>query len=748
MASMTETATSSWASKWLPVALFGLFTTLAIGYGVTIPPGEGVDEIPHFAYVRYVKENRRLPIQPMSREGGVDVWMGHHPPLYYLLGALTVAWSDTADFEQTFRPNPHFIWQENYGGNGWNVMLHFGQDRFPGEGSVLALYAVRMMTIGLGLVALYAIFRAARLMFGADSWLPLGVTALVAFNPSFVFMSSTVHHDTLLAAIFALSTWWAVSLLVNTGEHAGFFVVGGLLTGAAVLTKVSGLVLVPVIGLALLLKAYRDYTWSWLLRQALLTFSVAVLVAGWWYLRNQWLYGDPLGWRMFLNIHSHMMRVTPYTWDTFVHEFLGQISRTFWGGFGYMHITFPSISKYLWYATGAALVGLAMGLATRRFPCRRRWAEWLVVLATLVLLFASFVRFSVATTGAGHARYLFPAAFTMAALIMVGLNDLLGRRHEREVSLAVFIALFAYAVVLPALLVLPKYAPPPTIAEADLPGQAKIVNLPVVEGLELVAYSPRVDRAMPGQYLHMTLYWQAVGDRQKRKDPKIDLALSDEAGTILDSYVAWPVPSASPDVWQKDRLYTSEAILQLPPDQPVNRISMIVTPLMEAEDGFAKGETLLVDEFMGSGGISAAEEFDIPDARTEIFASEIRLKGFAIPVTKVAPGAVLPIDLYWEVLRQPAENYTVFIHVYDDSNNLIAQYDRPAGGETQPTSSWQVGQVLRDTYPVMIPETVPSGQYHVKIGMYTWPSLVRLPITRDQRVVGDTVELLDVHVEP
>ncbi|NIV33213.1 MAG: hypothetical protein GWN58_28335, partial [Anaerolineae bacterium] len=72
----------------------------------------------------------------------------------------------------------------------------------------------------------------------------------------------------------------------------------------------------------------------------------------------------------------------------------------------------------------------------------------------------------------------------------------------------------------------------------------------------------------------------------------------------------------------------------------------------------------------------------------------------------VIPGMVLPIDLYWEALQEPSDDYTVFIHVYDDAGNLVTQYDRPAGGEGQPTSSWQVGQVLRDTYPLMIPETM------------------------------------------
>jgi hypothetical protein len=117
--------------RLMQAGLFAAFLIIAVGYSVLIPPGEGVDEIGHFNYVLYVKEHWALPIQPMRREAGVQVWMGHHPPLYYVLGALTIAGIDTADVDNTLRTNPHFVWKENDGSNGWNVMLHFGQDGLP-----------------------------------------------------------------------------------------------------------------------------------------------------------------------------------------------------------------------------------------------------------------------------------------------------------------------------------------------------------------------------------------------------------------------------------------------------------------------------------------------------------------------------------------------------------------------------------------------------------------------------------------
>jgi len=44
---------------------------------------------------------------------------------------------------------------------------------------------------------------------------------------------------------------------------------------------------------------------------------------------------------------------------------------------------------------------------------------WLSLLAAFVLWFASFVRFSIATVGAGHARYLFPVSATLSILMVV-----------------------------------------------------------------------------------------------------------------------------------------------------------------------------------------------------------------------------------------------------------------------------------------------------------------------------------------
>lgn len=719
----------------LKSVLLATFAGVAIWYSIAIPAGEGVDEIPHFEYVRYVKEHGRLPVQPRTAGEDVQVWMGHHPPLYYLLGSLVIAGVDTSDSAAVFRSNPHFVWAENTGRNGWNVMLHFGQDRFPWRGSVLALHLLRLMTVGLGVVTLYSIYRGAQLLFPEWPWAPLGVAAIIGLNPSFLFMSSTVHHDTLQAMIFALAAWWALRFLEGP-ERRHELELGGLLLGAALLTKLSGLALVPVMIFTLALKSWLRREWKGLPQRVARLTAVAALVAGWWFARNQWLYGDPLGWRTFLSVHQHMVRAGPYTWHAFVHEFLGQIGRTFWGAFGYMHITFPEVTRPLWWLSGLAGVGLIVGLC----PCCRgsaHWPKWSVVVSLLLLLFLSFVRFSIATVGAGHGRYLFPAGLSIGALLILGWNSLSGWRCHGLLSVGIAVGMLAYAIWLPYRFVLPKYAAPAEASAEEL-AQMKPLAIPLVEGVELIGYRTPDERLSPGQWLAVALYWRATGAPEMRRDARVRLeAFGEDDGLIARSDEFWPVPSMPPQVWRTDAVYVTHAALGLPDQTLPAEIELTIVPLVEGSEAGREIRAHL-GELLTVGGAEEVRPEDVPREREEVFAGAIKLVGYRASPEVVRPGDPTAISLFWEVLDKPSADYTVFVHVLDAERHLVTQFDRPAGGPLMPASSWRAGQVLRDVYPLSFPRGTPPGEYVIRVGMYLWPSMEGLPISIDGEQLGDS----------
>ena len=734
------------AQHWVTILLFMVFIGIALWYSFVIPAGEGVDEIPHFQYVTYVKETGSLPVQPKTLAQGVEVWMGHHPPLYYVFGALVTAPFDTANADDVFKSNNHFIWRENDGRNGWNIMQHFGQDAFPWEGAVLALQVLRVANIMLSLLGLYALLRAGRLMFGTSSWLPIGIVTLIAFNPSYLFMTATVHHDVQQSAIFAFGILWIVYLLKKEEVSSGFYIIGGVLVAAAMLTKISGAVLGLTFVIALFLKAYRSRAWRQFMMHSLYTFVPTVVLAGWWYLRNYLLYGDPLGWDMFLNIHQHMVRQGAYTLNVFFGEFLGQISRTFWGAFGFMHITFPESARYFWLLTAIAFLGFILALLRGRLRLRQTWEIWLSLFVMAALLFVSFLRFSVATVGAGHARYLFPVVFVMATVIVIGLNELTYWRFQRGVTLFLGIGLTWYSIWLPSTLVLPKYEPPETLTRSMLPVQAEQINKPLAEGLILVAYEidQATRRVIPGQTVPVTLYWQAGSSESQTEDKKYVLSLEDENNTYA-AYSDWPVRPLAPSNWDQDRLYVSAVEMYLPQQVMSNQVTL---KIMMADDSLQvqKDSAIGLTIFVSSGATVSVTQEVIPNPKNVIFGDQLRLLGFDLPGTAVNPGDIVPVELFWEALEHPEGDYTIFVHVLDENGQLVTQFDRPVGGNSLPTSVWKNNETYSDVYPVEIPDGLPDGQYDLRIGLYSWPSLERLQITNDSAEKPDSVTIASIHV--
>ncbi len=77
----------------------------------------------------------------------------------------------------------------------------------------------------------------------------------------------------------------------------------------------------------------------------------------------------------------------------------------------------------------------------------------------------------------------------------------------------------------------------------------------------------------------------------------------------------------------------------------------------------------------------------------------------------------LEVMLVWEAVEPPAADYLVFIHVLDAAGNIAAQIDSESRGGTYPTTIWDVGEVVPDTYNLDITALEP-GDYQVYVGLY------------------------------
>lgn len=103
----------------------------------------------------------------------------------------------------------------------------------------------------------------------------------------------------------------------------------------------------------------------------------------------------------------------------------------------------------------------------------------------------------------------------------------------------------------------------------------------------------------------------------------------------------------------------------------------------------------------------------------------IRLTGYTLASSTVAPGDILEVALAWETTA-PAENYTVFVQVLDQANHVVGQRD---AAPLVPAPEWPVGQSVVDQHGVVIEPGTPPGRHRLIVGLYHSATGQRLPVS-------------------
>ncbi|MCL4394018.1 MAG: DUF2157 domain-containing protein, partial [Chloroflexi bacterium] len=129
--------------------------------------------------------------------------------------------------------------------------------------------------------------------------------------------------------------------------------------------------------------------------------------------------------------------------------------------------------------------------------------------------------------------------------------------------------------------------------------------------------------------------------------------------------------------------------------------------------------------------------------RTDLhLGSAISLLGYRVETNSPAhAGDSLTVYLYWQALATPPSDYTGFVHLLDPSGVLRAQSDSTPRNGAYPTSIWAPDEIVGDPRTLTLPANAPPGEYRIEVGMYEWPSLRRLPVTRAGVVQGDHILL-------
>ena len=160
------------------------------------------------------------------------------------------------------------------------------------------------------------------------------------------------------------------------------------------------------------------------------------------------------------------------------------------------------------------------------------------------------------------------------------------------------------------------------------------------------------------------------------------------------------------------------------------------------------GVHVLCVAFPETFGAEARPEPQVPLAA--IFGGTILFQGYTIAPFggKLRPGGVLPITLFWDVKQQPAEDYSVFLHLCQDcALPPVASNDGPPLGGGLPTSVWKPRKPVHDERAIVLPSNLPPGRYTLLLGLYRPGDATlsaRLPVSGARTLEGNRVVLGEI----
>jgi hypothetical protein len=133
----------------------------------------------------------------------------------------------------------------------------------------------------------------------------------------------------------------------------------------------------------------------------------------------------------------------------------------------------------------------------------------------------------------------------------------------------------------------------------------------------------------------------------------------------------------------------------------------------------------------------------IPEEMNAVFGQPpiIELHGYGLSIndslqdtgslpTPASPGDLLDLTLFWRSISDDIPTgYTVFVHLVNNDESIIAQGDGSPVGGFRPTTSWRSGEVIIDDHSLSIPPDTPVGIYRLWIGLFDPETGQRLPVT-------------------
>ncbi|MDI7274613.1 MAG: glycosyltransferase family 39 protein [Anaerolineae bacterium] len=247
------------------------------------------------------------------------------------------------------------------------------------------------------------------------------------------------------------------------------------------------------------------------------------------------------------------------------------------------------------------------------------------------------------------------------------------------------------------------------------------------EDVALRAFHIVPPEVMPGEWLHVNLYWQV------RSRPESDLALEldlvDGRGEAVSSQTVSPVAPWHPSAaWRAEELLWAQHEVLVPPTaRPgLYRLELRMRdgagrplPIRDrwrfwtwGVDVATLGEVRVVQAPQRSEGPSPEHRLDAQNT------ARVDLLGYEGVPEGIEPGEAFEVILYWRAAAVPKRSYKVSVQVLDAQRSILAQEDSVPAAWSRPTTRWRAGEVVNDPHRLTIPSSTTAGTATLIVALY------------------------------